>query len=87
MTVVSAEEATKDLAALIERAVAGEEVVIACDGAPAVRLQPVRKRRPRGPKRLGVLKGQITYHEGRDDPLPEWLLDAFEGSDKGPERS
>jgi prevent-host-death family protein len=61
--IVNIHAAKTNLSKLIERAEAGEEVVIARNGKPAVRLAPVDK--PAGqPKRqkgswIGSLKGQI----------------------------
>lgn len=42
MTVVNMHEAKRQLCELVARAEAGEDVVIARDGKPAVRLTPVR---------------------------------------------
>ena len=57
-------EAKTQLSKLIERALAGEEVVIARHGAPAVRLQPVVSRDTKPPSGLfGWL--------GKEPALPE----------------
>jgi len=68
--------AKSQLSRLIERAVAGEEVIIAKAGMPVARLVPyVQKKRPR---RLGLLKGRIRI--ARDfDQVPEELMAAFRG--------
>ncbi len=65
------------LSKLLERVERGEEIVIARAGRPIARLVP----EPQRPKRrqLGTAKGQIVIHESFDDPLPDWLLDLFEG--------
>jgi len=74
MQIVDVEEASTDLPRLIERACAREEIVIALDGEPAVRLVPVhatssQRRRGRyqqkGPERAravrrGVLNRRAT---------------------------
>ncbi len=31
------------------------------------------------PRRPGSMRGQIHIPDDFDDPLPDWLLDAFEG--------
>jgi len=55
--VVNMHEAKTTLSRLVERALAGEEVIIARNGKPLVRLVPVaHKPQPRVP---GRLKGQI----------------------------
>ena len=54
-------EAKTHLSRLVERALAGEEVVIARDGVPAVRLVPVPARG--GPRNPGRLRGKIRLAE------------------------
>ena len=50
--IVNMHEAKSSLSRLVERALAGEEVVIARNGKPLVQLVPVqRKREPRVPGR------------------------------------
>jgi len=69
MVVSNIHQAKTNLSKLIEKAEAGEEVVIARNGKPVVRLTPVaaprpadEPRRPDGlPAWMGSLKGQITY--------------------------
>ncbi len=56
-------EAKTQLSRLVERALAGEEVIIGRAGTPLVRLQPVaqgaRRRQP------GALRGRIELREAR----------------------
>jgi prevent-host-death family protein len=66
---VNMHQAKTRLSELVASAERGEEVVIARDGVPAVRLVPVVVEHP--PVRLGILKGQIEVGERFDDPLPE----------------
>jgi prevent-host-death family protein len=66
---VNMHQAKTRLSELVAAAEAGEEVVIARDGVPAVRLLPVRIEHP--PVRLGILAGQVEVGEDFDDPLPE----------------
>ena len=55
--IVNMHQAKSSLSRLVERALAGEEVVIARNGRPLVRLVPVQKKhRPRVP---GRGKGKI----------------------------
>jgi prevent-host-death family protein len=69
-------EAKSKLSQLIERAVAGEEVVISKAGKPIVRLIPyVAKKEPR---RLGLWKGKVRIAEDFDE-LPESIAAAFRG--------
>ena len=71
-------EAKASFSNLVERAAAGEEVIIAKAGKPLVKMVPVEgeeapKKRPLGQNIL-----QITYiAEDFDAPLPDDVLDAF----------
>lgn len=56
---VNVHQAKTNLSKLILRAEAGEEVVIARAGKPAVRLVPVRQRK-RKLFKPGALKGRLT---------------------------
>ena len=56
-------QAKTQLSKLIERAEAGEEVIIARDGKPAVRLQPVEPPAPRD--WLGMFAGKMQH-------VPTW---------------
>lgn len=57
MTTVSVHEAKTHLSRLIERVLAGEEVVIARNKQPVVRL--VREGPPKKKPILGAMKGQL----------------------------
>jgi antitoxin (DNA-binding transcriptional repressor) of toxin-antitoxin stability system len=71
-------EAKTQLSSLVDQAGMGETIIIAKSGTPVAQLGPLEA--PKRKKfRLGLMKGKITFHPGFDDPLPEWLLDAFEG--------
>jgi prevent-host-death family protein len=77
MTVtVDLEDARADLSKLIERVRLGEEIVITEAGEPVARLVAERSREPRRP---GSAKGKFVMHDNFDDPLPDDLLDLFEG--------
>jgi antitoxin (DNA-binding transcriptional repressor) of toxin-antitoxin stability system len=63
----------------VERAAAGEEIIIARAGRPQARLVPLAT--PREPRKLGLCAGQ-HYRIAEDfDEIPEDLLAAFEGRD------
>jgi prevent-host-death family protein len=69
-------DAKTRLSQLVERAEAGEEIIIARGGRPAARLVPFRTaavaRKP------GRLRGKIRVRNGFDDPLPGGLFDGSE---------
>ena len=72
---VTIHAAKTHLSALVARAEAGEEIVIARAGRPIARLVPYRARtKPRTP---GLWRGQGWIAEDFDAPIPE-LLDTFE---------
>ncbi|MDQ3781506.1 MAG: type II toxin-antitoxin system Phd/YefM family antitoxin [Actinomycetota bacterium] len=75
MRVVNVQEAKTHLSRLLERVAAGEEVVLARAGTPVARLVPFATE----PRRPGSGKGRITISDDFDAPLPDELLDAFEG--------
>ena len=71
-------EAKTKLSELVDRAAAGEEIVIARDGRPVARLVAY-KPRARKRRKLGLLAGKLKVPDDFDDPLPDDVLDAFEG--------
>lgn len=74
---VNVYEAKTQLSRLIERALSGEEVVIARAGKPLVRLVPVTPT-PTHRRRPGSARGQIRIAPDFDD-LPEDVAEAFAG--------
>jgi prevent-host-death family protein len=69
--------AKTQLSRLIARALAGEEVVIARDTEPAVRLVPVASPAPR--RAPGTLRGRIRLADDFFAPLTEAELRLYEG--------
>ena len=63
MATLNLYEAKTQLSKLVDRAAAGEEIVIAKAGKPMVRLVPVERRRPRN---FGFLKGKVWFSEDYD---------------------
>ena len=76
--VVNVHEAKTQLSKLIDRAAAGEEIILGKSGKPLARLVPYRTTRQ--PRRPGALAGRIRV-AADFDATPSWLLDAFEGSE------
>ena len=77
MDTINIHDAKTHLSRLVERAAAGEEIVIAKAGKPIARLVPLATAVPR---RLGLLAGRLTVPDDYDAPLPDEVLAAFEGS-------
>jgi prevent-host-death family protein len=67
-------DAKTQLSRLVDRAIAGEDIVIARAGKPVVRLVPVANAVPRQP---GLLKG-LSLPDDLFDPLPEDELAVWE---------
>ena len=73
---VNMHEAKTHFSRLVERALAGEEVVIARDGVPLVTLEPLRRvGQPRTP---GLSRGRGRVADDFDAPLDEETLREFE---------
>lgn len=75
MEIVNVHAAKTNLSRLIARACAGEEIVIARNSEPAVRLVPVDQPKPR--RQRGSLEGQVVVPSSFFDPLPDEELDAW----------
>ena len=76
MTEVSVHEAKTHLSRLLRRIASGEEVTISRSGTPVARLVPILRKSPR---KLGLDAGKVRIADDFDAPLPEDLLEAFEG--------
>jgi prevent-host-death family protein len=74
MEIANIHEAKSQLSRLIERALQGEEVVIARAGSPVVRLVPITV--DASPRLGGQWKGRVRIAEDFDD-LPEDVAEAF----------
>jgi prevent-host-death family protein len=68
---VNIHEAKTQLSKLIQRALHGEEVIIAKDGQPVVRLIPLGLAGERRPD-AGVDRGRVEIRVDFDDPLDEF---------------
>ena len=79
MRTVNIHEAKTHLSRLIEEvATRCEPIVIAKAGKPMARLVPLVPERPR--RVFGVLAGQIRMADDFDAPLPDDVLNRFEGT-------
>lgn len=74
---VNTHEAKTQLSRLLRRVEAGEEIVIANRGKAVARLVPLGTAGAR--RKLGTMRGEFEVPEDFDAPLPEEILDAFEG--------
>jgi prevent-host-death family protein len=70
-------EAKTRLSQLVDKAAAGQDVVVSRNGKPLVRI--TRLDAPKRQIRFGVLKGKLRIPADFDSPLPDDVLAAFEG--------
>jgi len=77
MTTINIYDAKTQLSKLVERAAAGQDVIIARGGKPVARL--TRLAQPPRALRFGVLKGKVKVAKDFDAPLPAEVLAQFEG--------
>jgi prevent-host-death family protein len=75
---INIDEAETQFSRLVDAASKGESFVIARAGTPVAKLVPAEPT-PRKEFKFGLMKGRVKLGPEFDDPLPDWLLDAFEG--------
>ncbi len=75
---VNIHHAKTHLSKLLQRVEAGEEVTIARDGVPVARLVPIE--RPIQRRQLGMCGDRVWMADDFDAPLPDEILNAFEGN-------
>jgi prevent-host-death family protein len=79
MTTVNVHAAKTHFSRLLEQAAAGEEIVIAKAGKPFAKLVPLTAGGSRPVRKPGILAGAFVIPPDFDAPLPDDLLDLFEG--------
>jgi len=76
--IIGMHEAKSTLSQLVQRAAAGETILIGPHGKPEAKLvavdAPTRVKR-----RIGILKGKLHVPDNFDSELPNDVLDSFEG--------
>ena len=79
MTQVKMEEMQRDLRTYLQRVEAGETLVIVRSGKPVAEVKPiaapVETLRP-----FGLCAGEFTVPDDFDAPIPDEILNAFEGT-------
>lgn len=74
---VNIHDAKTQFSRLVEEAAAGQEIIIAKAGRAVAKLVPIKPERT--VRKKGLLKGRIRIKDEFSEPLPEELLNAFEG--------
>nr|WP_256214616.1 type II toxin-antitoxin system Phd/YefM family antitoxin [Pseudomonas sp. H1h] len=77
MIIVPLAEAKNNLSKLVDDAAAGQIITIAKHGRAMARLVPVGKT---SAQRIGAMKGKLILPDDFDSPMPDDMLDAFEGT-------
>ena len=78
MAVINTHDAKTHFSQLIERALRGEEIIIARAGKPLVKLTPLEPPEKK-PFPFGFMKGRIHIHPSFYEPMTEDELELFEG--------
>jgi antitoxin (DNA-binding transcriptional repressor) of toxin-antitoxin stability system len=78
MTTVSVDELRQDPAALLDRVEAGEHLLVVRGGRAVAELRPLVVPRPT-PRPCGLCAGAFTVPDDFDAPLPDDILQGFEG--------
>jgi len=77
METVNIYDAKTRLSQLVDKAAAGEDVVVSRNGRPLVRI--TRLANPKRRIKFGVLKGRVSVSADFDAPLPDDVVASFEG--------
>ncbi len=77
MNKVNTHEAKTSFSRLLRRVAAGEEITISNRGVPVARLVPIPVEETT--RKLGVFRNQMIIPDDFDAPLPDDIVDAFEG--------
>jgi prevent-host-death family protein len=77
---VNTHEAKTHLSRLLKRVALGEEIVIAVRGKPTARLVSLKEEG--AGRKFGTFKGKFEVPDDFDAPLPDDIVDVFEGKPK-----
>lgn len=77
--IINVHEAKTHFSKLLERAHAGEEIILAKAGKPYAKLVPIAPMQARPKRRGGQFAGIFTVGDEIFDPLPEDELRLWEG--------
>jgi prevent-host-death family protein len=79
MRTVNVHAAKTHFSRLVDQAAAGEEIIIAKAGKPVAKLVPLTSPHDRSKRRLGALADVAAIPPDFDAPLPDHVIDTFEG--------
>jgi prevent-host-death family protein len=75
--VINIYDAKTQFSRLVDRAASGEDIVIARSGKPVALLTRIKPKSTKRP--LGLLDGTFKVPDDFNAPLPDEILEAFEG--------
>jgi antitoxin (DNA-binding transcriptional repressor) of toxin-antitoxin stability system len=78
MATITLEEMQRDLEGCLQRVEAGETLLIVRGNGPIAEVKPVEQP-SRKPRPAGLAEGQFSVPDSFFEPLPDELLDLFEG--------
>lgn len=78
MVQINVHEAKTHFSRYLKRAAQGETIVVCLRNVPIAQITPLPSA-AKGRRPLGLYKGQFKVTEAFFDPLPDDLLDLFEG--------
>ena len=79
MEVISMHQAKSTLSQLVKRAATGETILLGAYGKAEAKLVPAAESAAPS-KKIGVLAGKLVVPEDFDAPLPDDILQTFEGA-------
>lgn len=77
MQTINIHEAKTNFSKLVEAVLHGEEIIIAKAGKPVIKLVPIAASKPK--RKPGALKGKIKIAKDFNAPLPDDVINQFEG--------
>jgi antitoxin (DNA-binding transcriptional repressor) of toxin-antitoxin stability system len=78
VTRVNISELTRHLSRCLRRLQEGDTILLCRRNVPVAQIRPVAPER-REPRRIGILRGELEVPDSFFGPLPDDLLDGFEG--------
>jgi prevent-host-death family protein len=81
MSAVNMHDAKTQFSRLVDRAAAGETIVIAKAGRPVARLVPLEPVTNSGPRRTGFMLGMYSVPDDFDRMFDDEIRSAFEGDE------
>ncbi|MDQ1552886.1 MAG: hypothetical protein QOD50_2308 [Actinomycetota bacterium] len=81
MSAVNMHDAKTQFSRLVDRAAAGETIIIAKAGRPVARLVPLEPVTQGGPRRTGFMLGMYSVPDDFDRMFEEEISNSFEGAE------